>query len=677
MQSWRIKAYLNDKTSITSEQSSVQGAVVVVSPKGAQAFKKFSKGATQDIIDFLGYPCSDYPEIQDAIDANNKMSLWIASVSDKDEEVVGKHGAIIVTTDGQVLQPDEGYDDSSTSETTISKIVEESFSQTLNFTPQTITNVGSYTISDDSTTSFEIEFDENVQDTYVSATISLDGEELETQPTLSWSNGVLTISSDTAFTQGTYSAQVTLLSLRSQSFVVSELENVTISNCKLSLGTTTIDCTITKEGSVLTIVSTTPFTENVDYVFSCTYNEIETYNIAFVLFNACKQEDDYRVTLTKSDDVDEAFNLIVERNDDLYGWTEFFNEDVSLDENGKDGNGSNIYIGNMFKTSDYTLVPQVINNDIDWDTIELSDESVELSGGVRGHTVTKATLLATLSNTTKYNLRFIFDCSGTSAPVVAMQTLRSNSQKYCSMIYCTPNISADEILENPSLGHFGVTSERGMICLGPNNWGKHVDAYNGNDFICSNVGLYVGKLVDMHNNKSGAPMWVNKNGDVGGQLGSSITELCYEDIDEDTLEELDSLGFNPVINDYTYGVMVVSQRTRQVKKTVMSYIAQSFIVDTIMSRVLKEVLPEKIGAMLDEDTYNEVSTQGNSIMRQYSKAVEDYIFLCSTDNNSDTDRANQHMNVDLGMILRGYAETITFNVSLGNNGVDVKELVGL
>ena len=409
--------------------------------------------------------------------------------------------------------------------------------------------------------------------------------------------------------------------------------------------------------------------------------KMDVSDTIFVLYNHDMQKDNLAVKVIKSKDVDDAFSIAIYRFDEINNvWEEITSSPkvVGLKDNSKDNYGKNIFIERVFDDDAQILMSaQLVNADFDVSTFEDDTSYVKLNGGELGEECTDSDLpilYDELKDTTKYQLKFCFDSNASSSVVAKFEELRNNSQKYCRFLYCAPVLSADEIITSPDSAHFGVTSNRGLYCYVLNH-GIHTDLYNGADFPCANMGIIAGKIVDMLSLGGGAPMWVNGDGDVGGQLGSSITKLINSDVTEEQLEQLDTLGLNAIVNDPTYGMMIVSQKTRQVKLTVFSYIAQSSITDTIMSRIIAEVFPSKIGKVLDGTLFTKTTLGMEQIVRTYAPWLEDWICLCDTTNNTDETRQNQILNCNIGLVYRGFAEKIILNVAVGSIGTNVQELV--
>ena len=438
--------------------------------------------------------------------------------------------------------------------------------------------------------------------------------------------------------------------------------------------------TITDSGSVLSSASYTPSTGTVALTFAVAPTEaitlsytIDVSDAYFILFDKNMQADDLKVQVKSSDNVDNAFDITVSRynpvqEDDIDLPTLYT---VGLTEQSKDNYGSNIYIGNVFGDEQLLFTPVVVNST--YTTFTNDTTPVALAGGNRGDTVggsDLATLYSGLQDTRKYALKYAVDGTASSAVVAVFENLRNNYQGYCRFEYCSPNVSASSIIADPSSAHCGVTNNRGLYCY-VTTWGIRKDIYLGNDFLCSNMGLIGGRLVDVLNAGGGVPAYIDENG-VGGILGSSITKLM-QDVSDTEAEQLDALGLNPVIMDNQYGAMIIGWRTRQVKLSVYSSIGQSSLADTLLELIVRNVLPPRLGKLIDETSYMNVRSGCNAIFNTYQKYLEDYFVLCDSSNNTPETRNQQQLMVSAGVVFKGYSEKIVFNFVTYRNGVNVEE----
>lgn len=394
----------------------------------------------------------------------------------------------------------------------------------------------------------------------------------------------------------------------------------------------------------------------------------------FVLFDMDMQEDDLRVKVVSDKNVEKAFDINVQRYDTVSSeWIDVNNSPfvVGLKDTDKDNYGSNIFIDNVLNEFQTMFTPLVVNSDF---TTFTSDTSyVALTGGNRGVKCSGsdfATIYQDLQDSDNYNVQYVVDPLSKDEVISVFESLRNNYQKYTRFLYCSPNLSADSILADPTLASRGITNNRGMYCY-ILSWGIHTDIYNGNPFMCSNMGLIATKLVGVLDKGWGVPAFIDSNG-VGGLLGSSITKLAYG-ANQSQLEQFSELCLNPIINDKTYGVMIEGWKTRQVALNVYSGIGQSSLADTLVNKIVSDILPFCIGKLIDDTIYSYVRININSLLNNYSEPLEDFFVLCSDENNTADTKNAQKLMVSVGVIFKGYAEKIIFNFVSFRNGTNVEE----
>ena len=632
-QSWRLKTVEIDNTEKATTSTPIVGATVIVSPKGPNKFVRFNKGDTQGILDTFGYPSKDYPSIQDALDIITKCSMYMASPYDVTS---GKYGGIFVTSTGSIPFPTgvstkDGesltYDSVTYNDVIIAKAT------TLTYTYK-IKNIDKYIHTPNNTLTLKV------------GTTSL---------TLGFSesDNIVTITDSTS--PNSFLDAGCTLNLNPESSDYGKL------SLKFKSNTLT-------DGDLITI--------------GYSLNLSDTY---FVLFDKNMQEDDLSIRVNKPYDDEDIFEInVVRENPVTHEYVDVPNSPflVGLSPTSKDTYGDNIYINNIFGDNQQLFDAYVNTTTVNDFTRDSS--YVGLAGGERGdapNSTEIAKIYEQLNDTSRFQIKFAFDgtCGASdNNPVTIVkefETLRVNYQKRCRFLYCTPDVSGRTIVDTTNEGAstytYGITNNRGMYeyCL---NWGTHIDIYQGNNFKCSNMGLIAGRLVDALNAGTGCPAWIDENG-VGGILGSSVLKLSQEVTDEDTLEELDNLNFNAVVNDFTYGVMIVGWRTRQVKKTVYSNIPQSSLADTIIELIVKEVLPSRIGKLIDEASYSVVRTSVNNIMSTYSNFLEDYYVWCDSDNNTAETREKEQLILTVGVVFKNYARQCIFTFVSYKNGVNVEE----
>lgn len=610
-QSWRLKTVEQDNTEKANISTATMGATVIVSPKGPKTFTKFNKGDTQGILNTFGYPSKDYPTIQDALDVVQKCTMYVASPYKG-----GTYGGVFVTKSMGTIPFNTGV----------------STKEIADYSSVAFTN--SVGIGDGNTVSYTYEIKYIEKYNKESLTLSIGGVAHEIKITSS-----------------------------------EKVETITDEGGLLDEG-----CILNTETGVLTLVFKTAPSTGTTISIGYSMNMTDTY---FVLFDKDMQEDDLQVQVALSEDIENAFEIVVARYDPInLEYVEINNSPfiVGLSETSKDSYGDNIYINNVFGNNQTLFDAHVVTSIVDG--FMNDDSMVNLNGGSRGEEVDGAdvaNIYEQLIDTNKFQLKFCVDGTNYAEVITKFENLRNSYQKRCRFIYCTADVDGNTIVENPNDYNFGVTTNRGMYqyCL---NWGIHKDIYQGNDFKCSNMGLVASCIVDYLDNEAtttSAPAWIPENG-IGGVLGSSITKLSQDTTSEDVLEMLDNLNFNAVINDYNYGAMISGWRTRQVKKTDLSNIPISSLVDTLIEQIEKNVLPSRIGKMIDEASYSVVRSGCNSILGTYSNRLEDYYVWCDSENNTAEMRNQERLVVAVGIIPKKFARQIILQFSIFKSGVDVK-----
>ena len=612
-QSWRLKTVEVDNTEKATVSTPIVGATVILSPKGPRIFTRFNKGDTQGILNTFGYPSKDYPSIQDALDIINKCSMYIASPYKG-----GTYGGVFVTKTGTVPFGANGVSSKEISDY------------------DTVAYSNQIGIGDGSTTQFTYVIPHAEKYKATSIKISLNGT-----------------AQTTTATAGTGSETITATGVS---------------------GTLITDKTSENLGKLSLTFSSAP-TSGTTIGITYNMNLSDTY---FVLFDKDMQEDDLQVQVKGVNDDNghlESFDIYVSRYNPInLEYEELINSPfhVGLSDTSKDSYGDNIYIENVFGDNQNLFTPHVVTSVLS--TFVDDGTMVNLEGGSRGTTPTGsdiATIYDELIDTSKFQIKFCMDATNKAEVIAKYENLRNNYQKRCRFVYCTDDVSGETIKDSPTTYNFGITANRGMYqyCL---NWGTHVDIYQGNNFKCSNMGLICGRLVDAMNNGYGlASAWIDENG-VGGILGSSITKLSQEGTSEDILEELDNLNFNPVVNDYNYGPMITGWRTRQVRKTVFSNIPQSSLADAIIEAIEREVMPGRVGKLIDEASFSVVRTGINAILNTYSNFFEDYYVWCDAENNPPETRELEQLRITVGVVFKNIARQVILSFVTYRNGTNVE-----
>ena len=406
---------------------------------------------------------------------------------------------------------------------------------------------------------------------------------------------------------------------------------------------------------------------------------IDVNSIAyFTLFNYNQQADDLKVQVEANTTISGAFDITVTRYDPTAeDYLELTNSPytVGLSTTSKDGNGSNIYIENIFDDDEQLFVATIQNEEI---TTFVDDTvAVLVSGGNRGSTLSGTDLTSyydILLDTNKYSTNLIFDTTGDSAIASEFTSLRiSDDLKYTSFALPTSNVSASDIIASPATYKNSVNN-RGIFyyCL---TWGLKTDIYQGNNFMCSNMGVIASQIMEsIINDPSVQPMYFNENGNTGGQLDSGIIKF-YKTATQSQLKSLDIAHFNPVVLDPIYGAWIVGARTTLNKESTWSYVAQSVETDLMIRDIITNVLTPQQGKANDDYHRGVAKTNTETIINNYIKGIDAYTVKCDRENNTDAILNQQKFILSVAVRFVAYAMTLTLNFINTPFGTDVEEAI--
>ena len=93
----RIQVNIVDNSGFIKGLTAVKGASVIRSPKGTEIPMYFEKGNTTDILQRLGYPSPDYPDIWEVIEFNKAYGIWISAPNAN-----GFHAGIVYDVAGAI-----------------------------------------------------------------------------------------------------------------------------------------------------------------------------------------------------------------------------------------------------------------------------------------------------------------------------------------------------------------------------------------------------------------------------------------------------------------------------------------------------------------------------------------------------------------------------------------------
>lgn len=608
--SWRITTKFIDNSETVQTSVPIFGATVLKAPKGPEAFYFFERGSTQKILDTYGYPNSDYPSIQDAIDANNKAGIWLSAPS-----VSGKYGGAFITKSGTI----PFVNGTSTKEIADYSAIPSV--STVEDSADGIQTVFTYVLPN-----FAY---------YKSETIDILVDGVSINVTAVDTAGVEDLTTSPAVGTGTY-----------------------------TVATGTLSFTFTSAPTVGQEITVSYDIDIADEIYA-------------TIFDFSPQSDDIKIKVSKSTTETDALDLHIARYNPIE--KEYYELSaspflVSLDPLGKDGYGNNIFIENIFDEDNQNVITASVVNET-LSTIVDDVDYVALVGGDRGTALSGANIASAydaLTDSVRYPTKVIFDTSAEAEVATKFESLRNGALNRVRFMLPTANLSPTDILTDAQAAG-NNTEGRGIYyyCL---SWGIHKDVFSGRNFVCSNMGLIAGKMLDvLIYGPGGVPAWVDENG-IGGQLGSSILKFNYN-ATESQLQLLDQARLNPVVNDPIYGPIIKSWRTRQTRLSDYSYIGQSSLADWIVELVETQVLPLQLGKAIDDFHMGQVRGKTESILNSVSNWLDDFYVLCDRTNNTADTRQQQKFILTVGVTFVASTATIVFNFVNTPQGVSVEEYI--
>lgn len=612
MSNWRISVFEKDNTNTVDVSGPIIGATAIKAPKGPAVFTRFEKGATQSLIDAFGYPSVSYPGIQDAIDFNNTAPLFVAAPAGSG----GTYGGVFVTTAG-----------------------------TLPF----VSGTAAQSISNYAT---------------ISCTHQV-GVQTGTGATFT-----------TTLPHKSYYNNTSITSVKNGGSTITVTASDAATEILTGSGLTTGSQYVRSTGALTLVFSSPPTLAN---VITVTYTINLSAVILFTLYDKYVQADDLKVKIVKQDvdtfATDKIFAMYVSRYDPVTAaYVELVNSPIyfGISPTSKDAYGENIYIENILGDEQYLFKPVVQNSTIS----SFTEDSafVALTGGSRGSAPADSDIASAyeaLKDQNVYPVSLVFDTLGADEVATEFSSLRNGVLKYTSFAVPTADVSAATIIASPAT--YRTTSSRGIFCYAL-TWGTHTDVFQGNHFLCSNMGLVAERIVtSMLLDPSAQPAYINENG-CGGQLKAGIRKL-NQSLTDTEAEQLELAKINPVVIDPQYGAMIVGWRTTNSLNNVYSYIAQSVQADMMIKQIIRDALVPQQGKPNDDLHRTTVTNQTTAILDQFARGLDARFVKCDATNNTADIMNQQKFVLSVAVRFVAYAKTIVFNFVTTRFGTSVEEAI--
>ena len=314
----------------------------------------------------------------------------------------------------------------------------------------------------------------------------------------------------------------------------------------------------------------------------------------------------------------------------------------SLDEEGQDSSGSNIYWLNVLPDDSLSFIEVKVNKTFDdylddngcYTGVRVSSgTSFTLQGqryvtnivetnvenGYNGCATAESKFLPIVKlgwtefNQSKYDGCYVMmEPTGYEDLKSILSSIRSSTLKLTTMI--SPKTITNAEFTTPS-----KITVSGRLTGTAQYVGEFQlkDAYTGRKYWIQPIGDVGVNLCRIIEKKYGgwAPMWNNITGGLGGQLNRAVLKAKW-DFSDDATKVMDEKGINPIIYNADDGMMIVSQKTTQdpTNLTDWSYLGHSMAFDLLKREIRDNVMRPQIGKPNDSYWQNIRQQQVNAIL---------------------------------------------------------------
>lgn len=319
----------------------------------------------------------------------------------------------------------------------------------------------------------------------------------------------------------------------------------------------------------------------------------------------------------------------------------------SLDIQGVDEYGSNIYFPNVINEDDLTFIEIRPNETFDDDLDEtgcftgtrIDTGTITISGKRQCSEVAEANITdgytggvwrETTADQVGYNdiidaaleeaksplydeASIFFECTGRRDFKQALANIRAAHDM--STVISPLVITAAEAKKTSTIvvegRQRGTAQYLGEFQFYDKNIGKKYWVYP--------IGDVAKNLADIMDKRYGgvAPMWLNDNG-LGGQLSRVPLKQKWNFSDEDT-KILDQKGLNPITFDSQDGMMMLSQKTTELEAGDWSYLGHSMAFDLFKREMRDNVMKPQVGKPIDDYYLKTRQRDGDAIMDKRTK----------------------------------------------------------
>lgn len=334
----------------------------------------------------------------------------------------------------------------------------------------------------------------------------------------------------------------------------------------------------------------------------------------------------------------------------------------------ENGDGKNIYVENVMKSSEYL---EVIDNTSIAETVMpvFNSTPIGLSGGDNGDVVTDSvmiTALQELANPDEINMTVFMDGGwATPAYAQAITTLCENRGDCFGILSIPISAEQDSDFINAIIDYRRSTNISSSYVGFYSSHLKINDRFNNREIYVSPDG-FVGAIVSA--TADNYELWYPPAGWKRGTLKVLEALIKFEKGQRDSLADE---GINPIRSKPNRGVAVFGQKTALNRPSALDRVNVRFL--------LIKIEPANADALEDfEFELNDVSIRSDveSIIKGYMEGIKakkgcyDYLVVCDDSNNSDADLDNYKLTAWLFVKPTKSAEFIKLAVIITRTGTD-------
>jgi hypothetical protein len=433
--------------------------------------------------------------------------------------------------------------------------------------------------------------------------------------------------------------------------------------------------TFIRATGVLDFTFTAPATPVLGAAITVKYTVSRINDVYFALFNTAPQADNKADKITFANSI--FSTELYEKIESEYYAINGSPFEISLTLNAKNGYGKNIYIEEVLRNN--PLFAYKVNTALTVSTFVNDAAKVDFAGGNRGVaiTLTELTLGWDLyKNTNTYPADIYFDCTADAGIPALADALVSPTAKLANrsfFILPTPQALASATIA--TVNGYSINNNNIAFYW---NCGYAIDDLAGSRLLTPLMGRVAGKYADMKDVYNGLNPSSVQDGVHNGQLGSGILEMLYDiGADSVTLENMDNANINCIVNDFNYGVMIVSHKTHQTIKSDYSNIGHARLRNYILSNIESQVLPFQIAALNDVTHRAVVKGLAEQIVNPLAgpplNLLRQVLVVCDETNNTDEVMALEQFILTLKIKFTAFSNYIILNFVNTNQSTDITQ----